>query len=459
MKNISKKSFGVIVAVIVIGTCTLIRSTRVPEENSIMGIGILIASLVLWSTEALPMSVTTMLMICILALTGIMSFNDAIASIGVNTSLFIMASAGITIAVGNSSIPCYLTKMIISTTGNNSKKLVVALGFLIAICSAFMSSLATCALFNSILLPFLRKNNCQPGKSKLGKCLMLIIPACAGIGGFMSPAGTPANILLIDLLADYNITITFGQWCIIGFPIGLIAVGLFAISLILFFPPESLNKSELNHSKSTNVMSPSDKKTITIVSTVIILWFASGWIKTLNTTMIAIIGLSIMFLPRVSLLDWDKFSNGVNWNLVLTMGTVSVLMTGISKTGIMDQISAAVLGGIGGMPLLLSMICVSLAICIIRAFVPTTTAVVALLVPMLIGISSATGFSMLNLLFILGFWTASALLIVYTEPIYLITFGNRYYHGADLLKAGLIPCVLLSVITVLLIPFFTQMLM
>ena len=459
MKNDGKKLFGLIVAVIAIGTCVLIGSTRSPEENSITGIGILIASLVLWSTEALPMSITTMLMICILALTDIMSFKDAIANIGVNTSLFIMASAGITIAVGNSSIPHLLTKMIISSTGNNSKKLVVALGFLIAICSAFMSSLATCALFNSILLPFLRENNRQPGKSKLGKCLMLIIPACAGIGGFMSPAGTPANILLIDLLADYNITITFGQWCIIGFPIGLIAVGLFSISLILLFPPESLDKSEPNHFKPASAMSPSDTKTIIIVSAVIILWFASGWIKTLNTTMIAIIGLSIMFLPGIALLDWDKFSNGVNWDLVLTMGTVSVLMTGLSKTGIMNQISAAVLGGIGDMPLLLSMFCVSLTICIIRAFVPTTTAVVALLVPMLIRLSSASGFSMLNLLFILGFWTASALLIVYTEPIYLITFGNRYYCGADLLKVGLIPCVLLSVITVLLIPFFTQMIM
>lgn len=275
----------------------------------------------------------------------------------------------------------------------------------------------------------------------------------------MSPAGTPANILLIDLLADYNITITFGQWCIIGFPIGLIAVGLFSISLILLFPPESLDKSEPNHFKPASAMSPSDTKTIIIVSAVIILWFASGWIKTLNTTMIAIIGLSIMFLPGIALLDWDKFSNGVNWDLVLTMGTVSVLMTGISKTGIMNQISAAVLGGIGDMPLLLSMFCVSLTICIIRAFVPTTTAVVALLVPMLIEISSATGFSMLNLLFILGFWTAAALLLVYTEPIYLITFENRYYRGIDLLKVGLIPCILLSAITVLLIPCITQLIL
>lgn len=459
MKRNRKKLTGLIVAIIVIGVCTLLQSSRAPEDKGIMGIGILAASLVLWSTETLPMSVTTMLMICVLAFTNIMSFNDAIANIGVNTSLFIMASSGITIAVGNSSIPRHLTKMIISSTGNNSKKLVVSMGFLIAICSAFMSSLATCALFNSILLPFLHENNLKPGKSKLGKCLMLMIPACAGIGGFMSPAGTPANILLIDLLEINNIAITFGQWCLVGFPIGLIAVGLFSVSLISIFPPEALSDQELEHSGVFTTMNACDKKTVVIVGAVIALWFVSGWVQSLNTTMIAVIGMSVMFMPGIELLDWDKFSDGVNWDLVLTMGTVSVLMTGIARTGVMNKISTTVLSGIGDMPLLLSMICVSLSICIIRAFVPTTTAVVALLAPMLIELSSATGFSILNLLLILGFWTASALLIVYTEPIYLITFGNRYYRGADLLKAGLVPCVLLSVITVLLIPFITQMIM
>jgi di/tricarboxylate transporter len=97
-------------------------------------------------------------------------------------------------------------------------------------------------------------------------------------------------------------------------------------------------------------------------------------------------------------------------------------------------------------------VALSLMICIIRSFIPTTTAVVALLAPMLIEASYGLNTNSLALLLILAFWTASALLIVYTEPIFLITYGNHYYKGKDLVKAGFIPCIVLSFVTALAIP-------
>ena len=452
-----KKLYGLIIAGILIAISFGAYMVPILPRFTIEGICLLFSALVLWATEALPMSITTMLLICLLALFNIMSFDEAIANIGVNTSLFIMASSGITIAVGNSRIPVFLTRAIISSTRGNSKKMVVGIGFLIAFCSAFMSSLATCALFNGIILSMLKLKGHAPGKSNLGKCMMLAIPACAGIGGFMSPAGTPANILLIDLLSSNGIHITFGQWCMIGFPIGFIAVGLFLAFLILIYPPDNIEKESIRNSKPVEPFSMNDKRTLFIVLTVIAFWFASGWIKSINTTMIAVLGLTAMFLPGIDLLNWDKFSKGVNWDLVLTMGTVSVLMTGISKTEIMSHISSVILSRVSTMPLFLSMFCLSLTVCIIRSFVPTTPAVVALLAPMLIEISSETAFPLINLMFILGFWTAASLLVVYTEPIYLITYGNKYYQGKDLIKVGILPCLLLSAITVLLIPCITKL--
>ena len=447
-----KRIIGVLSAAITLSSCIILGIAFRAEKQVLVGIGILVSSLILWSTEALPMAITTMLMICILAFANIMTFTESVENIGVNTSLFIMASSGITIAVGNSVIPQSLTRYIISRTSGNSRRFVMCIGFIISICSAFMSSLATCALFNSILLPMLNSNKYKPGNSNLGKCIMIAIPACAGIGGFMSPAGTPANILLLDILANNNVNLSFTQWCSIGFPIGLLAVGIFLLSLIIVFPPEPFVNFDQNNRDITHTLNVNDKKTIVIVCSIIILWFVSGWVSSLNTTLIAVIGLAIMFVPGIDLLDWKKFSNGVNWDLVITMGTVSVLMTGIAKTGLMKIVSTAVISQISQLPMLLSLVILSLMICVIRSFVPTTTAVVALLAPMLIEASYGLNSNTLTLLLILAFWTASALLIVYTEPIFLITYGNHYYKGKDLFKAGFIPCIVLSFVTALAIP-------
>ena len=446
-----KKTIGLLSAAVTLFSCIMLGIVFHAEKQIIMGMGILVSSLILWSTEALPMAITTMLMICILEFANIMTFTESVENIGVNTSLFIMASSGITIAVGSSVIPQSLTKYIITSSSGNPRRFVLYIGFIISICSAFMSSLATCALFNSILLPML-KNKYKPGNSNLGKCLMIAIPACAGIGGFMSPAGTPANILLLDLLAHNNVNLSFIQWCFVGFPIGLIAVGIFLLSLVIMFPPEPFVSLDSNNSDISPELNVNDKKTIIIVGCIIILWFASGWVSSLNTTLIAVIGLAVMFMPGINLLDWKKFSNGVNWDLVITMGTVSVLMTGIAKTGLMKIVSTAVINQISQLPMLLSIVALSLMICIIRSFIPTTTAVVALLAPMLIEASYGLNTNSLALLLILAFWTASALLIVYTEPIFLITYGNHYYKGKDLVKAGFIPCIVLSFVTALAIP-------
>ena len=165
-----------------------------------------------------------------------------------------------------------------------------------------------------------------------------------------------------------------------------------------------------------------------------------------------------MFLPPVRLLDIQKFSKGVNWDLVLAMGSVSVLMTAISDAGLLTDVSNALFGNIGSLAPIVIMVIISLVICVLRSFIPTTTAVIALFAPMLISISQTTGLSICALLMTASFWAASALLLIYTEPIYLITYKEGYFSETDLLKTGIIPSLALSVIATLVIDFLTRLL-
>ena len=79
-----------------------------------------------------------------------------------------------------------------------------------------------------------------------------------------------------------------------------------------------------------------------------------------------------------------------------------------------------------GAPDILILISVSLVICVIRAFIPTTTAVVALIAPMLVGIAYITTLEFAPMLMVVAFWAATALLLVHTEPIYLITYKDGF---------------------------------
>ena len=448
----TKNTYIVLAAFIVLGS-VLVSKVAFNDSLQIRAIGLLISGLILWISEALPMSIATLTLVFLMPFLELMDYNDIIENFGLGTSLFIMASSGITVAIASSNIPNNITAFVFKKSQNHPRLLVFTLGMAITIFSGFVSSLATCTLFASLVTTTLKKADIKPQESNLGKALMLIIPACAGIGGFISPAGTPANILVIDILKTSGIDISFGKWFLIGAPISLLMSTIFLLSVIIVVKPEKIQLL------SDSIPTKLEKKDFTILSVIVFVvlgWFMSSIMPILTTTGVAILGLSVLFVPKLDILNLRNFSRGVNWDLVFTMGSVSVLMTGISETGIITEIVESIFSSIMGAPDILILISVSLVICVIRAFIPTTTAVVALIAPMLVGIANITTLEFAPMLMVVAFWAATALLLVHTEPIYLITYKDGFYKQKDLLYTGIIPSLLGGTVITVMIYYLTS---
>lgn len=443
MKN--KEKYILISSIILI--ISIILSFIFPTALlKIRAIGILIACLILWISEAVPMFVSTLFMICLLPFLGLMSFNDAISNFGINTAFFIMATSALTIVISESNIPSNIISKMLNKYSNKPKRLLFFLGLFITIFSGFVSSLATCTLFYSLISSCLKKNDIK-NNSNFARDIMMIIPACSGIGGFISPAGTPANLLVIDILKQYNINITFLDWFSIGFPICVLTSLIFILSVVLIYKPEYVQIKNISHSVTYN---NKDKLIILILFFVILGWFLSSFYD-ISTTLIALIAMTIMFIPKIDLLNTKKFASGVNWNLVISMGGVSILMIAISNTNVFVDIINAIFNNISNLPVILILFIISLCICLIRTFIPTTTAVIALLSPILINMSSKFNLNTTSLLLLAAYWAACAFLLVFTEPIYMITYKDNYYKAMDLFKVGIIPTLILSLIVPILI--------
>lgn len=206
-----RKLFWLLISIAQIILSVVLSQSLNLDSAKVKAMGLLCASLTLWITETLPMSVATLFLVFFMPFLNLMTYDDIISNFGLSTSLFIMASSGITIAIARSNLP----KMITSVIFQNSKKhpaiLVYSLGMAITFFSGFVSSLATCSLFATLVSTALKDANLDAKNSRIGKALMIIIPACSGIGGFISPAGTPANIMVIDLLKEAGINLSFLQ--------------------------------------------------------------------------------------------------------------------------------------------------------------------------------------------------------------------------------------------------------
>ena len=453
---------GIALAVVFLAVFRLLPPPEGMTQAGMASIGVFLAAITLWITEAFPISVSAIGMVILMPFFGVMDLSTALSGFGTGTVFFIMATAGITVALVNSTIPLRITAWIVGITKGKARWII--LGFCVAsgLLSGIMSSLATCALFFGFVAVMLKTAGCRPGTSGLGRALLIGLPVCSGIGGFLTPAGTPGNVLMMEIMEGYGIHMTFAAWSAVGIPFGLLAIVLAALWLPVVFKPEDVpdTAQEIIRGRREELgpWTPYEKKAVIVILAMLVCWFAGSWVKPLDTTTVAVLGMLVMFLPGVDLLNWDSFKNECNWNLVFIMGTATILMNGVTSTGAMNWIVERLFANIDAIPVVLMWVVVAIVICVIRALIPTTTAVIALFAPMLYSIAGMTGANLTAMILIPAFWGPADMMLIYTEPIFLITYGERYYTEGDLLKFGWLPSLVMAVIIGLLFPIYLPML-
>jgi len=162
---------------------------------------IFIAALVLWSTEAIPIALTSLLMVVLPPILKVVTSISG-AAVGYTSPVvfFVIGAYCIAFAVVQSGAGQRFALWLFTRSGTNSKRAVFSSMVGTAAISALVSDVPACAIFMALSLPILTKINAQPGSSKMGKAMMIGIPIAALIGGVATPAGSSINLLGIDLL-------------------------------------------------------------------------------------------------------------------------------------------------------------------------------------------------------------------------------------------------------------------
>ena len=449
--NKKKGLIGLVIAVVLVLICGLLPESEGITRQGLMSLGMFLGAIVMWICETMPMLITAFLVMFLFPVFGVMPLNTVFTSFGGTAFFFAIATFGISAALESTSIPLRICRALTKRAKGNSNALVIGLMFACAITSAIMSNLSTTIIYLSLALALLKANGCEPGKSNLGRCLLIGIPAMSGCGGMITPAGTPGNALIIGVLAQQGINISFLQWFLIFAPMALICCLISGLTLTAVFKPERIEEDAIKELESRvaecGPLKPNEKKTVAIILIILVLWILGTWIPALNVTIVAVVGLAVLFLPGINVLDYDTMVKKTNWNLAFTIGSVGVLIGALTSSGIVDTLVTPMFSGMGGMNVILMMFIVGVVVCVIRAFIPTAPAIVALFAPLLLPLAALTAATPTAVMVIPAFWACTPLLLWF-EPIYLFTYGYGYYTPGQLLKWGWIPslimCALLS---------------
>lgn len=105
MKVEKKRVVGVIGTVLILVTVLLVSDTGALSMESFRGIAILAAALLMLITEPIPPGIVAPLVLVLLPLLGVVTFDQALKSSMTTLFLFLMACYGISMVLLKSSIP------------------------------------------------------------------------------------------------------------------------------------------------------------------------------------------------------------------------------------------------------------------------------------------------------------------------------------------------------------------
>jgi sodium-dependent dicarboxylate transporter 2/3/5 len=168
----------------------------------------------------------------------------------------------------------------------------------------------------------------------------------------------------------------------------------------------------------------------------LVLWIASTWVKTLDTTMVAMAGAVAMFLPGIDLLTWPRAQRAIGWDALMLIGGVTSLGAAASSTGLAKYMVAA-LPDMQLWPVAAVIAVVSTVTVLIHLPLPINPAIVGVLIPPIALLASATGQSPALYALPVAF-TASCAMLLPLDAVAVITYSKGYYRMTDMLLPGAI---------------------
>lgn len=411
-----------------------------------------------WITEAVAISVTALLPLLFFPLLKVMPMADVGANYGSPIIFLFFGGFVLALALEKVNLHKRIALNIIRITGTTPNR--VVLGFMIATAalSMWISNTASTVVMLPIAMSVISlliydEDGFTKEDRNFALSVMLGIAFSANAGGIATIIGTPPNSVLIGLLEnEYNIEVSFLRWMSIGLPFSIILLTICYLVLVKWMFP---NK-ELKFTASTEVIedelqklgptSGKERMVLVIFGCTVFLWIFRTVVNKifpgldLSDTMISMLAAIALFgLPynlRKSdfIINWGDTTR-LAWGILILFGGGLALAKGMSVSGIVDMVSAAIAGSEIGILLTASLLIVLM---LFMTELMSNVALVAVLAPVVAGIAIGLDIPLLYLLIPVTIASSCAFMLPMATPPNAIVFASGYVKVYEMARVGII---------------------
>ncbi len=319
-------------------------------------LGIVTFLVVMWTNNALPLGVVSLLPILLFPAFGIIELKAVTPNYAKSIIFLFLGGFMLAIAMQKSRLHTQISNRLLRIFPHTPRGIIYAM----AIVSALLSSILSNTTITLMLMPialFLTEN------MRLKIRILLAIAYGASVGGILTPIGTAPNLLLLGYLDTIGVQApTFTGW--MGMTAPVVGTMLLIIPWILSLGVEDEKIGE--PPESSEPFTKEQKKLMAILGGLSLLLILNTPIKPwypglgLNEKGLLLAAGLILFLPGVGLLEWED-SRAIPYEIIFLFGAGFSIAAAFGSTHLAEAI-AMKLEFVHSLPLWMTLAVVALVI-------------------------------------------------------------------------------------------------
>jgi sodium-dependent dicarboxylate transporter 2/3/5 len=418
---------------IVIATITVSTPLSGLDYKGHLALSLLILAVAMWSSEALPLAVSSIIVVLIQPLMGVASFGSALSGFA-NPILFLLLG-GFIIAEGvSASGVCnrIAYETVAKLRGNSELVLLASVAM-----TGFMSAWINNVVAFAISLPIVKliiemEGSARSGRSNFAKRMMLGASYGSLAGGLGTIIGTAPN-----LIASTYVNLPFLSWMLFGFPLAFILMLVVWRILIVIFPTEGVESAGLKSITPEGLkgspMSRNEKATLSIIVLVVIL-LISGPLTGIDADSVTLFGAALFLVGGI--LRWKNVQRSIDWGTIIFFGAALSVGNDFIATGAAGWVIGAVTELVGSSSPLVYVLIFMILGAILTQLI-SNVGLATMLIPL--ATSLAGRMNMAATTFVIPSAVACSLsfMLPMADPTVAMAYGTGFVSIRDIFKAGL----------------------
>ncbi|MCI5165091.1 MAG: SLC13 family permease [Candidatus Electrothrix sp. GM3_4] len=445
--KLSIRPFLVVLALV--GAVALLKFSpycaSVPAKAGVLAL----LTLVFWATALIPEHLTALLFFLLAMVFSLAGPEVVFAGFGSAAIWLIFGGLIIGIAISSTGLGARLARYAAIWLHGSYLKIIsglVAAGLLFSF--LMPSAMGRVVLLTPIALSLADHFGFKEGsKGRTGVLLAIILGTYIPAFGIL-PANVPNMVLVGMAETQYHLSILYGTYLFLHFPLLGLVKALLIIALILFFfPDQPKGLPELSklpeQEKQVAVKFSRNELILSLVLVGMLGLWVTDFLHHVSPAWVALGGALILLMPGVDIVGQKAFSQKVNWGAIIFVAGILGVGGMINHTGLGRIIASGItdLLPLGEHQDFINYMSISLASAL-TGMLTTLPAVPAVLTPLSDSLAQATGLPIQTLLMmqVVGF---STIMLPYQAPPIVV---GMQLSGERLMDAAKI-CLSLALIT------------